>query len=179
MEFSGICVDDIFRLLCLHTICCFSARICNFINITCHCISGINPAVTSFIINPNSRLYIVTIHVELHASAIIFHRFGFHLHARGNKVVTIKDWRHSIQNMVPSFFYIISHFILKWKHALNVQVSRSGYQIFDIRVFSCKLKPNQMTSIVQISVLNDIRIFDGMPPGRFHHSDISTLFRRH
>ena len=79
--------------------------------------------------------------------------------------------------MIVCLLDVISNLVLKRQHTLNIKISCPCYQVFCI--FSGELEPNEMASVVQISILNQLWILNGMPSGRLNHTNRAALLSRH
>lgn len=67
--------------------------------------------------------------------------------------------------MMICFLNIIGYHIFKGKHALDVEIPRTGNQIFRIGIFSRQLISDEVTPVVQIFSIN-IVILGQMPSTR-------------
>ena len=86
-------------------------------------------AVAGSVVDFNSRLVVVAIHMEAHAVAPVLHGPGLHLHPLGHQIVAAENGGHPVQHMVAGLLYVIGHQVLKGQHTLGVQVAGAGDQI--------------------------------------------------
>ena len=71
---------------------------------TCTAVCGV--AVAGGVVNFNSRLVVVAIHMEAHAVAPVLHGPGLHLHPLGHQIVAAENGGHPVQHMVAGLLYV-------------------------------------------------------------------------
>ena len=78
-----------------------------------------------------------------------------------------------------SSLFLLRHLALKHLHSLHIEISGACNHIFFIRVLVRQRKCNQMAAIIEINVLNQLRVFHGMPAAGLDHTNGSALFGGH
>ena len=107
-------------------------------------------AVAGSVVDFNSRLVVVAIHMEAHAVAPVLHGPGLHLHPLGHQIVAAENGGHPVQHMVAGLLYVIGHQVLKGQHTLGVQVAGAGDQIAGVGILRRQLVADQMTAVIQV-----------------------------
>ena len=80
--------------------------------------------------------------------------------------------------MVVRLLHIVRHQILKWQHAVHVEVAGSGDEIFLVGVLPCRLIADQVAAVVEILSVHAV-VFDRVPAGGLHLADLSPVLRGH
>ena len=135
-------------------------------------------AIAGGVVNFNSRLVVVAIHMEAHAITAVLHRPGFHLHPLGHQIVAAENGGHPVQHMVAGLLYVIGHQVLKGQHTLGVQVAGAGDQIAGVGILRRQLVADQMTAVIQVLAVHRV-IFHRVPAAGPHLADLASLFRGH
>ena len=121
-------------------------------------------ALACGIVNLNARLDIVGKDAVGNPGTLVFHRIAFHQNAVGQKIISLKNRRYTVHDMVAVFLHIVRNHIFEWQHALNVQVSGAGNQVLCIGVFAGQLKANEVATVVEILSIDQIIIMNGESP---------------
>ena len=132
---------------------------------------GIAPAVAVGIIDDYTGLYVETVDIEGHRRSAVFHGIGFHLYTGTQEIVSFKNRGDAVKHVISGAAYIIRHLIFIGKHAFHVHIPGAGDEIALIGVLPGELKSDDVTSVVQIVVLDEIVISDQMPSAGMNGAD--------
>ena len=138
----------------------------------------IQPTFPVCIIDPNSRLHVITINMKTNPCTFILHRKSLNPHTGRHQIIPLKIWCDPVKDMVSSIFHIICHFIFPRQHSFNIQIPSPCDQIFLVGIFSCQLKSNQMTTIIKVLICNHI-VFHSMPSRRPHITNLASFCSWH
>ena len=133
------------------------------------------PAFTGSVVDGDSGLDIVHIHVKAHALSAILNRERLHLNASGHQFAAFENGSYPIKNMVLRLLDVISHKIFEGEHPLYIHVPGTCDQIFLVGIFSRELEADQMASVVEVLPV----VLPVDPAGGSHIADALPLFGGH
>ena len=108
------------------------------------------------VIDCDARLNVIAENIEANALSAVLKGNRLHANAVGKKIVALEDGGHSVKHVVACIVYVIGDHVFKGEHPLDVHVTSTCDEIFGVGIFARKLKPYEMTAVVEIFSVNAV-----------------------